>query len=435
VNRIDKIKKSFLRILLPIHCQDKSVKIVLYKWLLIGLLIRLTFMPFTLHSDIISVYWRAYLAISHKIPWLSGTEGFVRLLHIFFLWVFRPLISYFSVISNIQTIPTSCSPAMFYIFVNNSMVFRTLFLFKLPYLFFDLSCAFLLLKIFKDNKNKLYAFKFWMVNPIIIFAVYIFGRYESVAIFFILLSLYYAKNNLSVRSVLCLGVSIIIRFYPLILLPFFVIILGKRFREYLKLTLLGLLPLGLITVLNKLFYQSNTVERLTEMYHSNYLLGMKFDLGYAFDTIYIFVAVYAFLLLVFYFKTNHSFEDLKKSNLILLLIFFATCFFHPHYFMWLIPFLTFQVVKDKKFVSFFILQVLCLIVCTFHFKEPLAGYLFAPLNPSYFMHLSSPFKIISKYYSAYRFINIFRSIFSGISLAMAYLVFRELSESRKEKKI
>jgi len=173
---------------------------------------------------------------------------------------------------------------------------------------------------------------------------------------------------------------------------------------------------------------------MAKSYHSNFLLSMNISLGYLYDRIFIFVLIYTFLLLYAYFNTNHSFSDLWKYALVLFLTFFATSFFHPQYFAWLIPFLIFQVVEDKKFTMLFIIQVLCFVVYTFQWKEWLAGYLFAPLNAQYFMHLRTPFEIINQYYPADKFIAIVRSIFSGVSLWMAYLVFKNVY-SKKHKKL
>lgn len=412
----------FSRLIPSIYRQDAAVKRSIYKWLLIGLLIRLTFMPIALHLDLLSVYQRSSLVAYGGVSWAGIGQTFVHYIHAFFLLIFRPLMPYLE--SALPGATGSASLQGWKEFIIHPNVFRTLFLFKIPYLIFDLSCAFLLLAIFLERKKGLAAFKFWMLNPVVIFAAFIFSRYEPMAIFFILLSLYYAKNNLAARSLFSLGIAVIIRLYPLILLPFFIIILGKGLRQRLKLVFWGLLPLGIMIVLSKLFYGVSEVESLAKFQHINYLMSLQLSLGVAYDVIFIFFGGYTLLFLYTYFSANHSFTHLWKVNLILLFFFFATCFFHPHYFMWLIPFLTLQVVEDKRFVGLFAIQILCWIVYTFQWKEALAGYLFAPLNLSYFMSLRSPFEIINQYYSASNLIGIFRSIFSATCFWMIYLVFK-----------
>jgi len=422
----------FSQLIPSVYRQDSAIKRNIYKWLLIGLLIRLTFMPITLHFDLLSVYQRSSLVAYQGAWWAGVGQTLAHYIHAFFLLIFKPLMPYLE-----NVLPGregSVSWLGWRAFALHPNVFRTLFLFKTPYLIFDLGCAFLLLAIFKESKKGLLAFKFWMVNPIVIFSAFVFSRYEPIAIFFILLSLYYARNNLSVKSLFSLGIAVIIRLYPLVLLPFFVIIIGKTLWQRLKLVFWGLLPLVVIIILSRLFHGVSEVALWVNAPHLNYLMDLHWSLGIAYDVIFVFYLAYTVILLYTYFTTDHSFTSLCQSDLIMLLLLFATCFFHPHYFMWLIPFLTLQIVKDKRFIGLFVIQVICWIIYTFQWKEALAGYLFAPLNYSYFMNLPSPFDIINQYYPASKFIGIFRSIFSGVSFWMIYLLFKEsFSIRRKEK--
>jgi len=208
---IKNIRKLFLKLILPIYPEDLSLRNAICKWFLIGLLIRLLFMPFVVHADFLSVYMRAHLIISHQLPLIGRAQMLIHAFHSFFLWIFKPLLPYVDIMLDGSANHLTFNWEMFYKFVTHPAVFRTLFLLKLPYLFFDLACVYLILAIFHNRKKKLYAFKFWMLNPIIIFATYIFGRYECIAIFFILLSLYYAKRKSFIKSLLFLGISIITR--------------------------------------------------------------------------------------------------------------------------------------------------------------------------------------------------------------------------------
>jgi len=423
----------FSKLIPSIYRQDPAMKRSIYKWLLIGLLIRLTFMPITVYfPDLLGIYLRSSFIAYHGVLRIGKSQAAIHYIHAFFLWIFKPLMPYFSTILSSPQMGGNPTWEMFTAFINHLYVFRTLFIFKLPYLFFELGCIFILLNIFQDSKRGLKAFKFWMINPVVIFATYMAARYEVIVIFFILLSLYYARNNFSRRSLFCLGLAIIIRFYPLILLPFFAVILGRKLWERLELVFWGLFPLGIISILGKLFHGGNEISMLMKTYHSDYLLSMGFHLGFVGDYVFIFPLAYTLILLYVYFNTDHSFGSLWKSTLILLLTFFATCFFHVHYLMWLMPLLTLQIAEDKRFVGIFSIQVLCFVIYTFQWKKAFFGELFAPINPSYFMSLRSPFEIINQYYSAAKFIGIFRSIFSGVCFWMIYLIFKEFSLKAKD---
>ena len=427
------VRKRFFKLVPSVYKKDPLLENKIYKWLLIGLLIRLAFMPFTVYfPDLLGVYWRSSFTAYQGI-FSGGLQIFIHYFHAFFLWIFKPLMPYFDSILYEPRMRPEPSWEMLGTFVSHPNVFRTLFLFKVPYLLFDLGCALLILRIFKDVKKGLAAFIIWMVNPVVIFATYIAARHEVITVFFILLSLYYAKNSMRARSLLSLGVSIIVRFYPLMLLPFFIVILGRRFWERVRLAFWGILPLGLLTILTRLFLETTKVGKLTEISQTQYLLSMAFYLGYLSDRVYIFVALYAALFLYSLFRTNHSFNSLWRMLLVLLLGLFATSFFHVHYFIWLVPFLVLQMVEDRRSIGLFIILVLGWIVYSFQWKEAFAGLLFTPINARYFMILPTPFGIINRYYSAANFIGIWRSIFSGVCLWMMYLVLRE-SITEKEKR-
>jgi len=421
----------FSKLIPSTYSQDLAAKRNIYIWLLVGALIRLALMPIAFHTDLLGIYERSSLIVYKGVFWVAVGQSFIHYLHALFLWVLKPIMPYFE-----NVLPGRLGPPgweTFTTFTAQINIFRTLFLLKIPYLIFDLGCAFLLLTIFSKPKKGRIAFIFWMINPVVIFSVFIFSRYESIVIFFILLSLYYARKNLSARSLFSLGVAVITRLYPLILLPFFVIILGKGIRQRLKLAFWGLLPLMVMIALSKVFSGVSEVESWARLLHTNYLMSLRFSLA-KYDVIFVFFMGYTILFLYTYFRTNHSFAHLWKINLILLLFFFATCFFHPQYFMWLIPFLVFQIVEDRRFIGLFAIQVLGWIVYTFQWEEALAGYLFVPLDYSYFISLRSPFELIGQYYSAANFIGIFRSILSGVSFWMIYLLFKELSLARRKER-
>ena len=416
-----------------VYRQDLSTKTSIYKWLLIGLLIRLSFMPFTIYyPDTLSPYWRGSLIAYHGMYGIVHQQVLIFWLHALFLKILKPLLPYFESILNDPNLGWGVTWKMWANFVQHPYAFRTLFLFKLPYLFFDLGSAFLLLFTLQEDKKGLNAFKFWMINPIVIFVTFVATKYDCIEVFFILLSIYYAKSKCSRRSLFWLGMSIAARFYPLMLLPLFVIILGKKPRQYLELSAWGLLPLGISTILSKIIIGTSEVGIVAGLHHINYLFSMKFYFGYLNSAIYIFVVLYVFLFLHTYYKHDHSFENLWKTCLISFLLFFATCFFHAQYFIWLMPFLAFQIVEDKRYVWLFVIMVICYTVYILQWPGMMDRFIFAPIDYSYFvMHMRSPYEIINQYYPADQFINVFRSILSAVLLWMVYLIVKKSSLKKR----
>src|SRR3989304_9958718 len=65
-----------------------------------------------------------------------------------------------------------------------------LLLLKLPYFAFDIAIAYLLMALFKTEKEKLLAFCFWIFNPIGLYATYMMGQFDIIPTFFTIACLY-----------------------------------------------------------------------------------------------------------------------------------------------------------------------------------------------------------------------------------------------------
>jgi len=419
----------------PSYYQHPGELRTIYKWLLIGVMIRLAFMPFTVYyPDLLAVYWRSsWIAYQGGTYNLSAADLIVHFFHAVFLFIFKPLMPYFDTILNDPEMRPLVTWRMFQTFGTHPYAFRTLFLFKVPYLIFDLGCAFLLLRILPGEKKGAAGFKFWMANPIVIFATVIAARYESVIIFFVLLSLYFAKNGRWRKSALSLGIGILLKFYPILFLPLFVILRGKKRMEGLKFAFWSLLPLAALTGLSGLFRRAGEVVAKVNIPHVDYLFGMRFDL-IGWDMIFVFVVGCAIVFLSVATYSKYSYEKLWKSMLVVLLLFLGTCHFHVHYFMWLIPLLTFQVVEDKRFTKLFALQVLTFVVYTWQWNRHFFGYLFTPLHfPFFAWTVDNPVNLVERFYNLPRFLGVFRSIFSAICFWMIFLVVKEYFGRKAEQ--
>ena len=429
-------EKIFSGLIPSSYRSDSAALLTILEWMLIGLLIRLFFMPISTHSDLLSVYGRASLMAYQGWVAIPGLFGlFAHYIHAFFLLIFGPLLGpnysemFYWVLAG--RFSASTTNWMEFIASPDIYLYRVLFLLKFPYLLFDFASAFLLLHIFSHNKKGgLTAFIFWMVNPVTIFVVYIFGRYESLAIFFILLSLFYAKKNKLSLALLMLGVSITIRIYPVILLLPFALILGKNVRQQVKLCFLGILPWLIMQIPSLITTSSIPMVSAATSSFGKTFFGLKFDFRF-FDGIYVFVVGYFLLLFYTYFALNRSFKSAWKICLLNLLFFFAVCYFHPQYFMWLMPLLVLQIVEDKRFIGLYVIQVFTLFVHTLHWDKSMSGQLFMPINRVYFKYVPAIKTYIDKVYPGDQFILIFRSILTAVCFFMIYLIIKSFTEKSR----
>ncbi len=306
-------------------------------------------------------------------------------------------------------------------------LFRYLFLLKSYYLIFDLGVAFLLLRSIDDNQKKLRVFKFWMINPVVILVCYMHGQFDIIPTFFVALSLYYVAVGKSARSLFSLGIGAAFKHFSFFFLIPALTLLGKSRLSKIKLLLLAVVPYLLLMYP---YWRSPAFKDVatTAGGYDQRILNFYFDLG-SFDKVYVFIIGYTIILAFTYFRSQiknnrEAFRTLWRVELIILLWFYATVLFHVQWFVWITPLIILLCVEDRKLSTLYWLQIICVLVYTLYWDRYLLD-LFTPLNPALIARLKSPFEIINRYYSAPKFIRIFRSIFSGISLWMIYLTLRD----------
>lgn len=413
---------------------QQKIQRVTLQILLIGLIARLLVMPFSAHSDLMQFYWNAHLLTYHQK--LVGFQVVLRYLHAGYLWLVTWLLPHVDSLwihleddpfLNPFAIQGTSSMQGWLDFVSQPKVFRTLFLLKLPYLLFDLGCAFLLLRLGSNRASSRRMFTFWWLNPILIFAVYVFGRYEVVALFFIILSLYWIKKEKQIWGLLAIGLAIAIRYYALLLLPIWVFSTRTRWKDRIIGLMIGLAPWFVVNVIGWIMVGSIEGISLSNLPHDNYLLSMKFQIA-DWDNVYIFPLAYFLLLLHQLYNREDGMQSMVKYGLIAFLLLFATAYSgqSPHYWTWFLPLLTIAVAEKSYLLPLHVAQIVCLVVYSFIGGRSTAGYLFAPISPELFWSLPSPVEVLARFVSPEIAISLFRTAFSALSLWMAYLVFRRI---------
>lgn len=418
------------------------------KWLILGLAMRLAFMPFAVHSDFIATYWRAAMFLFYGRVVFPDIPA-VLISHSFFLSVLSPFVpidtwpTYTSYVLN-GTFPYSLAWTDF---VSTGHVFQVLFALKTPYLIFDLLGGFLLLGILDDEAQARRAFAFWMVNPLNIYVTYMFGRYEVIPLFFLLLALYYAKSRRNDMASLLLGVSTCFRLFPLLFFPSFLIGLERTNRRRIRMTLFYLLAV-IPGMLLSVYLDSLSVAPPRGMFGGlesffSYLLVPDVNWSpagaYSF-TVYLF-PMGLMLLLLMQNALQKNFGSVWKMLLAILSLYYAVGYFHPQYLMWGSPLVALLIAERPRTVRLYALQLALFAVVLTRWGADLWGRIFAPISPRYFSALPSPLELLNSLaplgLGAEVWINIFRSLFAGtciwmlISALSPLIVLRVASLSRR----
>ena len=415
-------KKTGCGLISPEIVNDRKSLKLFYKYFLGGLLVRLIFMPFLFQRDLLSTYQRAADTVFNKNIGSDFQQLLTNIIHSTYFFILKTI---FPVISNYKSILLNTDTWSSWVqFVSSDNVFIVLFLFKLLYFFFDIGCIFLILRLFYDNdvQKKLKIFKYWMFSPVVIFVLYIFARHDIIGLFITLIAFLLAKKQRKYWAILILALAVAVRFFPIMLLPFFIIFLVQKRRDYIILIAIGLSGLLAIEAFSNLYFGRSVIFSLLNAEHFNYIISAKLDL-IIHDKIFIYIAAYTIIVLSFIRQKVKTFELLITYSGIVYLLYVAISYFHPQYLLWSVPFVLYISVKDKSLYYLHWAQFIFLMVILVYWGDLVTTFVFAPLDYRYFIFLTGPIPLISRFYDAAKFVNIFRSIFTGISIWMIYLIY------------
>ena len=404
--------------------EDKKSLRILYRYFLAGLLIRLIFIPFFFHVDLLSAYQRAAETISTGNLGFDNVQMFSNLIHTLYLFIIK---SIFPAINEVFSVLLEKDTA--WIILSSSYnVFTVLTLFKILYLIFDIACMFLILRLSFDDKpeDKLRVFKFWIFNPIVIFVLYIFARHDIIGVFATLVALLLAKKDRKYWAIIVLGFGIAIRFFPIMILPILVFYLARTKKDYIILSLIGVSSLAVVELLSVFYLGKSVIFSLLNSEHFDFLLSPKLDLVIgSHSSIFIFMAVYIFIILSFLHIKKKNFDILLNYCAIIYLAYVGICYFHPQYMLWIVPFLVIIFARRRHLLYYHWVQFALLLVILIYWVDHTTKLLFIPIDHKYFLYLTSINSIIRRFYDDAKFVNIFRSIFTGVSLWMIYLIYKD----------
>ncbi len=263
-----------------------------------------------------------------------------------------------------------------------------------------------------------------MFNPIGLYISYLYGRYDAVAAFFILLSLYFYGRFRPLSSLAGLSLALLSRILDAALAPFFLIGAFRQLKRQ-KRVLLGSLILGGIALATLVSGAMPQIIALLDRFHGRFLLAAKLPI-ILHDELVLFVIAYGLLLFSSLEKDLSSYTVIHKYSSMVFLTMFALAFFHPQYFFALLPLLALEIAEQPGLLWFHLIQIAGYAIYLLNWSSQTTWWLFLPLNPGLFSRLPAPEMIIQSYTNYKAVIAIFRSLLTAASLWMAYLIYRSL---------
>ena len=404
--------------------EDRVLSVRLYKYFLVGILIRLFFLPFFFQRDILSTYQRAAETVFAGNFFVSFEQILTHAIHSVYLFIIKPLIP---AIDKVSAILLNQDTWVSWLEFNSmDYVYRVLTLFKLPYLALDIACMFMIIRLIYDNdpQKRLKVFKYWVLNPLVIFVLYVFARHDIIAITVTIIALLLAKYGRKYWAIILLALGIAIRFFPIMILPFMIVFLSKKRRDYAILFSLGIAGIIAVEAFSYLYFGKSLIFTLLNTQHFDYILSAKLDL-IIHDRIYIFIVVYALLLFSFIHNKQRSFMLFLNYCGMVYIMYVATSYFHPQYLLWSIPFLVLVFARKNSLYYYHWAQMALLMVILIYWGDLVTKFLIAPVDLRFALYTVGPIPLIERFYDSAKFVNIFRSAFTAVSLWMIYLIYKD----------
>lgn len=408
--------------------------------ILVGLFVRLLFMPSATFIDLLSSTWREMVFVNEGRAIVSNMNEFIVAIY---MKAFSPLFLPLNQIIGIFR--ETAEPNLFKnalptydVFVTFPHAPRMLFLLKIPYLLFDLGVLYLSLRFFSEDKKKKLLVAIWAFGLPLIFAAYIWGRFETLPVFFGLLAFYFAYKNPHSYwpAMLSLAIAAILRGAFAFTLPAFLLYFFYQNRQrFLPLIsfVLSYLVVGKIFRLiisafrDPGFLSTNlSISNFSLGYIDEFILTGRIGIGPGEVSLFIFL-IATIIYFAYSGRKKFNFEQMVYFSSLFMLAFFLSSRVHTHYIVWLMPALSLACVYRPKIIIPSIAMIIFYYFYYFVLFEPQVMLeLFAPLNPQFFMHLA-PISS-QQFFMNHRIENIIivaRSLFSILVVFIMFLLIRK----------
>ena len=402
-----------------------------------GLLLRLIVMPFFAHVDFLSEYARVFRSISTGNVFAYPSRIVVSLIEISWMALCLPLIpdggSAFVLGDPGQA---TAGLSDYFLFVSDPGIFRMLFLLKIPYLVFDLGTAAVIFRILDENAVRWTALKLWLFNPVTLYAFYLFGRYESIPLFFIALTLLMLARQRLLLAALIFGIALDCREIHIVYAPLFLLSL-MTYPERLNNLVKTVLPACLIIAFCYLFplgikYMAypepqlvGQVKTVSDFGHA--LFGMRFN------WLMPFIFSYAVICLYLIESRRDPFFKFTLSACLVMITFLLFVAHSAHYVSWMMVFPIVLLGLERNTVKS--LVIFCCSWVLFWMMRTDAGvftlFLASPLSMNFFGWRTLP-QIYSEHVGQHVLINLEMLILIARDIYGACLAYLGYKAVRRE---
>lgn len=308
--------------------------------------------------------------------------------------------------------------------VNFPLIFRYLFLMKLPLVAIHFLSGLLLTQLTEDKHKKLLLL-LWFFNPISIYIIVLMGQIDGIPAMLTLLSIFLLKAKKQTWSAVALGLGGVLKTYPLLLLPFLAITAKRNKKGQLLLFGIGFLAYFLLIAPflgSQAFYQNTLASGLSQR-----IFQAAIDLGFG-EKFLLVPALLIFLFLHAYSKNKGNPESTTNYFLAVLLALLAGTHFHPQWTIWVLPFLLLFTTKHKAWLELTLFVLAWTGIILFFDDKFLTLGLASPMDPGILFLPTLP-ALIKASFDPSLVQSIAHTILSAVSI---WIIWRAISNKEHE---
>ena len=216
-----------------------------------------------------------------------------------------------------------------------------------------------------------------MLSIPLIYSVYMFGRFETIPLFFLVLAFYFFLEDKPHFGYIAFTFLLASRSFFFLLIPFFLIILFKRKSR------LNYLAWPAVIVLLYFFR-----DMILELVQSQFGLYMRTFLHVKIK-IPVFLIIYLLLIYKIIREKDKNFVVFIKYSSLCIIFFMTLCFWHPQYFTWAVPFLIFYSLNSPKRIKILSLISVFYILILFNWGGDTTFMIFSPIDYDFFHSITN----------------------------------------------
>lgn len=402
----------------------------IFKLILLAILLRVLIMPFYFHPDIKTYHFQSSFLKQGVFDIYSYLESNKSDLPLKEEFVYFPL-TYFS-LGSYQILASPFLGDDFNNWIANAGIgaseqvgaFKYLFILKLPYLSLDILIAFLLMGIFKDERDKKKVFTLWLFNPFSLILIYVFSNVDIFALTLTALSLLFAQKNRLVIAAICLGIGAGFKAYPLVFLPI-LLLYAKGIKERILITIAGL---GAFMLIIAPFISSTAFKQTTLMSGLTTRMFLPvINLGFQ-ETLFIALIPFSLIFFSAWIKDNLDYEHIVYYYFAVLALLFSFIHYHIQWLLWIIPFAIIMAVKRPKLIGYLVLMgVIAFAIPMIYDDKSMSVSLLRPFS-LWYEAIPTPYDFVSRVYNANALQSLLHTLLAGASLAVVWNLFRNEQE-------